>query len=86
MKSNKDVVFLLVDADGNLERSEAFMTKNHYELPLYIPAGPIPKELFSGSLPTTVVLNKEGEVVFRHEGMGDYDTEEVVQFIEKLSM
>lgn len=84
-KNNKNVVFVLADADGNLEKSTAFMKKKKYDLPVYIPTGAIPEQLFRGSLPTTVIINAKGEIVFGHEGMANYDTPEMEEFLNKLS-
>jgi hypothetical protein len=44
-------------------------------------ASAIPAEMFNGTLPTTVVLDKEGKVVMKHEGIGGYDNK---QFVEQL--
>ena len=85
MKSNDKVVFLMVDADNKLENSEAFMKKSKYDLPVYGPAGALPNELFKGSLPTTVIINKKGEIVFLHEGMADYNTGETEKLLNQLS-
>jgi len=83
-KDNKNAVFLLVDADGKMKQSSAFMKKHKYDLPVYIPAGPIPGEIFRGSLPTTIIINKKGEIVFGHEGMADYNSPQVHKFIDEL--
>lgn len=85
LKNNKNVVFVLADADGKLEKSTAFMKKKKYDLPVYIPAGEIPEQLFRGSLPTTVIINAKGEIVFAHEGMANYDTPEMEKFLNELS-
>ena len=85
MKNNDNVVFLMVDVDNKLEGSEAFMKKNKFDLPVYAPDGPLPKELFKGSLPTTVIINNEGEIVFLHEGMADYDSGETEKLLNDLS-
>lgn len=85
MKNNENVVFLMVDMDNKLEGSEAFMKKNKYDLPVYAPAGSIPQELFKGSLPTTVIINKKGEIVFQHEGMADYDSGDTEKLLNDLS-
>jgi len=85
LKNNKNVVFVLADADGKLEKSTAFMKKKKYDLPVYIPTGEIPEQLFRGSLPTTVIINAKGEIVFAHEGMANYDTPEMEKFLNDLS-
>ncbi len=84
-KDNKDIVILMVDADHRLEKSQRFMRKNNYDLEVFTPASQIPAELLGGALPTTVLLNKEGEIAFRHEGGADYTNKEFQDFIEKLS-
>ena len=85
LKSNDNVIFVLADADGNLKKSTAFMEKKKFDLPVYIPTGSIPEQLFRGSLPTTVIVNKRGEVVFSNEGMANYDTPEMEKFLNDLS-
>src|SRR5690606_16804378 len=83
-KDNKSVAFVLVDADGKMKSAQAFMEKHKHDLPVYIPAGQIPGQLFRGSLPTTLIINKKGEIVFGHEGMADYNSDQVVKFMNDL--
>lgn len=85
MKNNDNVVFLMVDVDNKLKKSDAFMKRNQYDLPVYGPAAYLPEELFTGSLPTTVIINKKGEIVFKHEGMADYDSGETEKLLNDLS-
>jgi thiol-disulfide isomerase/thioredoxin len=84
-KNNSKVVFVLADADGNFEKSTGFMKKRKFDLPVYIPAGSIPETLFRGSLPTTVIINKKGEIIYAHEGMANYDTPEMERLLNDLS-
>lgn len=81
---NDQVMFMLVDVDNNPEKSAKFMLKRQYNMPVYYPAGPIPSSYMDGSIPTTLVINKYGQVVLRHEGMGDYSAEKFKTFIQKL--
>jgi thiol-disulfide isomerase/thioredoxin len=85
-RNNPSVVFVLADIDNNLKRSETFMQKNKYDLPVYEPAGIIPKSIFQGTVPTTLIINKQGEIVFFHEGMADYDSEEMNKFLAELAL
>ena len=84
-KDNKNLVFLMVDADNNFPKSQKFMKKNNYDLPLYTPASDIPSSYLGESIPVTVVLNKKGEIVFRHEGGADYSNSDFQDFISKLT-
>ncbi|MDP2415419.1 TlpA disulfide reductase family protein [Daejeonella sp.] len=81
---DKDILFLMVDVDNNYKKSKKFMDNHKYNLPVYSPAGLIPSDLLSGSIPTTVIIDKEGRVVGRHEGGGDYSRPEVVKFFKEL--
>jgi thiol-disulfide isomerase/thioredoxin len=81
---DSSVIFLMVDVDGEVTRSETFLSKYGYEFPLYIPAGSLPKRLFDGTLPTTVVLDKNGRVAMKHSGIADYSTASFMKFMEDL--
>lgn len=81
---DKDILFLMVDVDNKYKKSKEFMDKHKYNLPVYSPAGSIPSDLLSGAIPTTVIVDKEGRVVGRHEGGGDYSRPEVVKFFKEL--
>lgn len=83
--TNKNIVFLLVDADGNLDNSNAFMQDHNYTLPLFISSSNISQDLFSGTLPTTIVINKKGQIVFKETGAADYSTASFTDFITKLA-
>ena len=83
-KINDKVVFLMVDADSKLQSAQKFMDKYSYELPVFAAATNIPEEIFSGSLPTTLILDKQGRIVFHHTGIARYDKPEMIEFINNL--
>ncbi len=83
--ADTSVVFLMVDMDKNFGRSGRFFEKHSYNLPLAIPATTVPALLFEGSLPTTVVINKTGHVVFKETGASDYGSERFMKFIQQLA-
>lgn len=83
-KDHKDIVFVMADVDNKLKRSEAFMKKNKYDLPVYEPVTMIPEQIFRGSIPTTLIVDKSGNIVFLHEGMADYNSKAMQGFITKL--
>ncbi|WP_156167606.1 MULTISPECIES: TlpA family protein disulfide reductase [Sphingobacterium] len=85
LKDNKDIVFLMVDVDGDMEKSSAFMAENKYDLPLYIAAGEIPAEFLGQSIPTTVILDKAGKIVERLEGSRDYGTPEIKKALQDIA-
>lgn len=81
---NAGVVFITVDADNNYTKAKKFLDRKKYNLPLYTVASEIPAELFAGKLPTTVVIDKQGKLVFRHEGMADYADQRFADFLNGL--
>lgn len=83
-KGNDAITFMMVDVDNNREKSQKFMEKRDFDLPVYTPASGIPASYMSGAIPTTLVLNKQGQVAFKHEGMGDFSNEEFKNFLADL--
>jgi len=85
-KDNEKVVFLMVDVDGNYQKSDSFMKKHQYALAVVSPASEIPPVFMQGAVPTTVILDKEGKMVYRQEGAADYNSKEMVDFIGQLAL
>lgn len=83
-KNDEGVVFILVDADGNLVKAQKFMDKKHYQLPVYMVDSEIPDQLFKGSLPTTVVFDKAGRISYNESGAANYDDANFIKFINRL--
>jgi len=83
-RNDKDVVFILVDADGDLTKSQKFMDRRKYNLPVYAICSQIPDLLFKGSLPTTVVFDKQGRVSYNESGAANYGDIKFIEFINRL--
>ena len=83
-KGEKDLLFLMANVDGELKASQDYFKKNNYPLPAFIPAETIPQNIFQGTLPTTIIINKNGDMVYQHNGIADYNTEETKGFIKQL--
>ncbi|WP_207420642.1 TlpA family protein disulfide reductase [Desertivirga brevis] len=85
LKSNKNIVFLMVDVDGNYKKAKKFMERKRFNLPVYTADSSIPESLLDGSIPTTVIFDKFGNLVFRHIGAGDFSSKKVEEYLVKLS-
>lgn len=83
-KDNNNVVFIMADVDGTMDKSLKFMKKKKYMLPVHVPASSMPKEYFAGSMPTTIILDKEGRLSFHHVGAADYSSPKISSFIDQL--
>lgn len=79
-KNDKNVVFLTVDTDGNYKKAKSFLNKKQYSLPLYVADSQIPGELLGRSIPTTVIINKKGQIAYRQEGAADYGNKRFIEY------
>ena len=83
-KSDDRFVFLFINEDEDRTKAEKYLKESGFSMPLVIRAGTVPGKLYSGTLPTTLVLNKEGAVVLRHEGVAGYNTPKFKQQLRDL--
>ncbi|MFZ4260577.1 redoxin family protein [Sphingobacterium sp. HJSM2_6] len=80
-KDHDQIEFLLVEIEHNADGAKEFLAKENLKLPIFYPESEIPEAWLSGSIPSTVVLDKQGNRVFDHKGMADYSTKEFEDFI-----
>lgn len=83
-KEDGEVVFIMVDADGDFSKSQAYMERKKYKMPVYTFASDLPEKIFKGSLPTTVVFDKKGRISFQGEGAANYASPKFINFIKQL--
>ena len=83
-KDDERIVFVMVDVDNQYGKSKQFMDSRKLSLPVHVPAGDIPEHWLGGAIPTTLILDKQGQIATKHEGMADYSRPEVADFINKL--
>ncbi|WP_428069513.1 TlpA family protein disulfide reductase [Chryseobacterium gambrini] len=83
-RSNENMVFLTVNLDDEIILGKKYLQKEKFSIPFLVPDSSIPKELYSGSLPTTVILDKTGKIRMHHSGMADYSKDSFYQEIEQL--
>jgi len=81
---NKDLVFLTVNLDEEEEKGKMYLKKEELSVPFLVPEGSIPRGFFGGSLPTTVILDKNGKIRMHHTGMADYSKAPFYEEINKL--
>jgi thiol-disulfide isomerase/thioredoxin len=83
-KTNDQIVFLMVDVDNNFRRARKFMDKNGYGLSVFAAGSEIPLSFLDKTIPSTVILDKQGDVALHHVGGANYADKEMLGFIEKL--
>ncbi|MDX5345974.1 MAG: TlpA family protein disulfide reductase [Hymenobacteraceae bacterium] len=86
-KVNSDkIAFVMLSVDeGGPAKVKRFIERKNYTFPVYLPAGQLPQEFYSSSIPTTFIISPDGKIVTRHEGMANYDTEEIRNFLLDLA-
>lgn len=82
-KNNNNLVFLMVDVDGNIEKRKKWMKNKKFDLPVHVFDGEIPRDIFSGSIPTTIIVDKQNNIIVRHVGGADYMSKEMVDLMKK---
>jgi len=84
LKNDSNFVFIMADADNDFQKSLSFMKKNNYSLPVYNSNGDLHAAIFDGTTPTTIIINPEGNIVQKHEGIANYDTQAMMDFLHSL--
>ncbi len=86
LKNDTNVVFLAIDVDNDLSKSSRFLHDKGYTIPVF--GGDdvhVPPSLYANGIPTTLVINKNGEIVFSHFNRANYNGEKFEQFISALA-
>lgn len=83
-KDNDNIVFLMINIDDDIATGKQFLDKKNFSLPIFQAISTVPKEIYSGSLPTTIVLDQYGVIRLHHEGFANYDGEKFNLQIKKL--
>lgn len=84
LKNDDHYLFLFVDVDNDLIKSLNFMQDKKFDLPVYTQDGSIPDEIFKDVLPTTVIFDKHGRLVFKETGLKDYSDKKMIDFVKML--
>jgi len=84
LKDDNRFVFLFMNEDEDKTKAKQYLQKNDFAIPLYSRTGDVPSEIFRGTLPTTIVVDKQGKVVLKHTGMADYNTDAFIKQLKEL--
>jgi thiol-disulfide isomerase/thioredoxin len=83
-KDNPDIFFLTINKDSDLATGKAYLDKEKFSIPMYQSNGNVPGEIYSGALPTTIVLDKNGKIRLHHTGFANYGSEKFIKQMEEL--
>jgi thiol-disulfide isomerase/thioredoxin len=84
LRNDPDIVFLFVSEDDEIQKAIGYFASNQYNFPLYQLSGAAPATIYKGTLPTTVVINKAGRMIYHHEGMANYNAKDFIAKLKSL--
>lgn len=79
-----EVAFVMLSLDDDFEKAKAFDKRKGYDLPIYAPASNFPSMYHSSAIPTTYVIDADGNLALTHKGMADYSDPEFKTFLNSL--
>lgn len=83
-KDYGDKIRFLFIANDDLEKVQAYLTKNNYDLPVYFQKSKAPSTLYSRSIPATFLIDDRGKIIMKKIGVSDWNSETVRNQIDEL--
>jgi thiol-disulfide isomerase/thioredoxin len=68
------VAFVLLSVDENRQQLDHYLARKGYQLPVYLSDSTLAAPYRTQSIPATFLINRQGQIVFRHEGALDFTT------------
>lgn len=81
VQGQKNLEFLMIGVDNDFQKSKNFIEGKSWSFPAVHASYGLNKSLLSESIPTTLVVNPEGKIVFYQEGMSNFNTDEFRNFL-----
>lgn len=79
-----EVVFVMLSLDDDFETAKAFDVRKRYNFPIYSLASNMPEMYDSSTIPTTYIVDAQGNLVLTHSGMADYNSAKFKKFLRSL--
>ena len=83
-KMGHEVAFVMVSLDEEFETAKAFNKRKGYNFPIYALRSNRPAMYQSSTVPTTYVIDAQGQLVLTHKGMSNYNTSKFKKFLRSL--
>lgn len=74
VSDNEDIEILMISLDEDAKNAVRFMERKDYEMPYYFPASRLPSSFQSAYIPSTYVISKDGQIIYKKEGIADYSS------------
>lgn len=83
-KDDDNYAFIFINEDEDILKAKKYLAANNYSMPLLVKTSTFPSSLYSGTLPTTLILNKEGVLLMKHTGVGNYNAKKFMEEMKGL--
>jgi thiol-disulfide isomerase/thioredoxin len=83
VKDHDNIKFVLISLDEKKKKGIAFMEDKDFPMPYYFPASGIPDVFQSSYIPTTYVISKEGQIIYKNGGMANYSKKSFREWLVK---
>lgn len=80
-----NIALVLLSVDENPEKVRRFIARRGFTMPIYTLASDLPAVFDTESIPTTFLIAPNGDIIDRHEGLGDYDNPQMLRFLQRLA-
>ena len=84
-KEKIQFVMLSLDRNEDLPKIMKYVDKNSFTFPVYQPKGSLPDLLNVPSIPTTFIIDKNGNVVSKKIGTTNFNTNKFKKYMEDLA-
>ncbi|MFZ5972506.1 MAG: TlpA family protein disulfide reductase [Bacteroidota bacterium] len=84
-RSQIEFVMLSLDRSEHRQKVADYISKAAYSFPAYTPIGNLPAVLNVPSIPTTLIINKQGQIVSTEVGATNFNTKRFKKFLQQLA-
>lgn len=81
LKDVDNLDFFMIALDDDFEKSKKFVNNKGFSFPIVHAAYGLNGSFHSQSIPTTIVVDRSGKIIFFHEGMSNFNTKEFKEFL-----
>jgi thiol-disulfide isomerase/thioredoxin len=83
--NQENIRFIMLSMDEKRQKAVDFMESRAFSMPYYFPASSMPAEFRSQYLPTTYIVSKKGQIIYKKEGIADYSSTNFARWMIELA-
>ena len=80
----KEVHFAIISVDKDREKAKKFAEQKGFDLPIYFIKNRLPQVYESTKIPTTYVIDSQGQIVISQRGMAKYSSDAFINYLGGL--